>query len=195
MQFTDNYKKHTSENLVQRFLLNNFFNTLIQEVRALSPKMVLDVGCGEGFTLERLRKEGIGEKFEGVDSLDRAIEVGKKIHPQLQIKKGNIYNLLYKDNTFDLVICSEVLEHIENPGQGLLELVRVSKKYCILSVPNEPWFMLGNFLRGKNFSRFGNDIEHIQHWTSWGFQKFVSKKLSIVNVRKPLPWTFVVAKK
>lgn len=195
MQTTDNYRKHKSSSTLQQKLLNNFEDNLIREVKNLNPSSILDVGCGEGFTLEKLRERNIGEHLEGVDYLDLAIKLGKKEHPQLKLKTGSIYDLDYKDNSFDVVICSEVLEHIDDPAKGLAELVRVSKKYCVLSVPNEPIFMMGNLLRGKNVSRFGNDIEHINHWTFWQFRKFVGTKLEVIKEIHPLPWTLIVAKK
>jgi ubiquinone/menaquinone biosynthesis C-methylase UbiE len=198
---TDNYKKHSVKSslwqlkFLQKSLINNYFNTLIKQVEPLKPKTVLDVGCGEGFTLKELYDHRIGDKLEGVDFLDTAIEIGKKIHPQLYLKQGNIYDLPYKTNSFDVVLCTEVLEHLKEPEKALKELKRVSKKYCILSVPNEPLFMLGNFMRGKNLSRFGNDIEHIQHWTGLGIKSFVAKEFEVVSVHYPLPWTLLVAKK
>jgi 2-polyprenyl-3-methyl-5-hydroxy-6-metoxy-1,4-benzoquinol methylase len=195
MHTTDNYRKHKSSSKLQQRLLDNFNKTLVGEVKALKPISVLDVGCGEGFTLERLRKAKIGKHLEGVDYLDLAIKLGKKEHPNLILKKGSIYDLKYKANSFDVVICSEVLEHVEDPQKGLEELVRVSKKYVVLSVPNEPFFMLGNLVRGKNVTRFGNDIEHINHWTFWQFKKFVSKKLKIKKMLNPIPWTFIIAEK
>jgi len=195
MKTTDNYRKHKSSSSLQQKLLNNFEETLIKEIRELNPKSILDVGCGEGFTLEKLRERNIGDQLEGVDFLDLAIELGKKEHPKLNLKTGSIYDLDYKDNSFDVVICSEVLEHIDDPAKGLKELVRVSKKYCVLSVPNEPIFMLGNLLRGKNISRFGNDIEHINHWTFWQFNTFVRTKLEVKKELHPLPWTLIIGKK
>ncbi|MDQ5900971.1 MAG: hypothetical protein QG600_549 [Patescibacteria group bacterium] len=192
---TDNYRKHTTSSSLQKKLLAKFNAALLEEAKKLSPESILDVGCGEGFTLEMLRENNVGKNLEGVDFLDRAIELGKKEHPKLTLKQGSIFDLKYKDNSFDLVICSEVLEHIENPEEGLKELVRVSKKYCLLSVPNEPFFMLGNLARGKNISRLGNDIEHINHWAFWQFKGFVGKYLSIKTVRLPIPWTLIVAEK
>jgi 2-polyprenyl-3-methyl-5-hydroxy-6-metoxy-1,4-benzoquinol methylase len=195
MQSTDNYKKHTTGSSLQKLLIDNFYATLFRQVGKLRPESILDVGCGEGFTLQKLMDRGIGKRLEGIEYLDRAIEIGNKIHPELTLKQGNIYDLPYKDNEFDLVLCTEVLEHLEEPEKALKELKRVAKRYCIISVPNEPLFMLGNFLRGKNLARWGNDIEHIQHWTSNQMKKFVGRELKITSVLRPLPWTLIVAEK
>ncbi len=192
---TDNYRKHTHRNPIQRYLIDNFYKAFFEEIRKKKPKTILDVGCGEGFTLERLHQQGIGEKLEGVDFLKTAIEIGKKQYPHLTLKEGTIYDLPYKDNSFDLVICSEVLEHLEDPEKALSELERVTKKHIVLSVPNEPWFMIANFLRGKNWSRWGNDIEHINHWSTNGFVKFVETKFRVLSVRRPFAWTLLVAQK
>ena len=136
-----------------------------------------------------------GKKLEGVDYLDTAIQIGRKIYPQFTLKQGNIYALPYKDNSFDLLICSEVLEHLEHPEEALKELHRVTKKYVIFSVPNEPWFMASNFLRGKNWSRLGNDIEHINHWTSFSFARFIQSEFKVRMLRKPFPCTIIIAEK
>jgi ubiquinone/menaquinone biosynthesis C-methylase UbiE len=192
---TTNLKKHTTKNPISRFFLENFTKTLLSEVKEINPKSILDVGAGEGFTLQKLKDYHIGEKLEGIEYMDEAIQFAKELHPQVVIKKGDIYKLPYKDNSFDLVICSEVLEHLEDPGKGLEELKRVSKRYCLLSVPNEPFFTIQRFLRGKNVFKLGDHPEHIQHWSSNSFEKFVSSKLKIKTVKTPLPWTFILTEK
>lgn len=192
---TDNFKKHTTTKVLQKFLINRFFNTLLGELTLIKPATILDVGCGEGFTLERLRKAGIGEKTIGVDFLDRAIKIGKEVHPHLDLRQGNVYHLDFPDNSFDYVMCLEVLEHLEHPEKALAELHRVAKKGCVISVPREPLFRLANFARGKNLSRWGNDIEHIQHWSSGGIAKLVGTYFKVDQIRKPFPWTIIVGKK
>ncbi len=197
MQTTDNFRKHTSKNPLQKFLINNFYKSLLSAVRNLKIDSVLDVGCGEGFALQKLYQSRIGKRLEGIDFQKEAIELGRKIHPHLNLETGNIYNLSFKDNSFDLVMATEVLEHLEEPRKGLKELIRVSKKYLLLSVPNEPFFMMANFLRGKNWSRFGNDPEHIKHWTSRGFQEFIihNSELRILKVKHPFPWILLLVEK
>jgi 2-polyprenyl-3-methyl-5-hydroxy-6-metoxy-1,4-benzoquinol methylase len=197
MKQTDNYKKHTHRNPIQRLLLWNFFRNFLNLTAAKKVDSILDVGCGEGFTLNRLREKGIGKTLEGVEYSKAAIELGYKMYPDTKIKQGNIYQLPYKDNAFDLVLCTEVLEHLDDPQKGLKELVRVSKKYLVISVPNEPFFMFAQLVRGKNWSRFGNDIEHINHWTMFGFPQFVKKNpnVKILAKRFPFAWTMLMLEK
>lgn len=188
---TTNFEKHTSKNPLKQFFFKRFEDDLISLIAPLNPKKVLDAGCGEGFTLSRFYELKIGESLEGIDySLD-AIKLGKQVHPHLNIKRGDIYNLVYKDNSFDLVICMEVLEHLENPARALKEIERVSSKYVLLTVPNEPWFTL------FNYTRWGQDIGHINKWSNPSFEKFIihHSLLVIKEVRNPFPWTMILAKK
>ena len=197
MKQTDNYKKHTHRNPIQRLLLWNFFRNLVNLTKAKTVDSILDVGCGEGFTLNRLREKGIGKKLEGLEYSKDAIALGRETYPDIKISQGSIYKLPYKDNAFDLVLCTEVLEHLDKPQDALKELVRVSKKYLVISVPNEPFFMFAQLVRGRNWSRFGNDIEHINHWTMFGFPQFVKKnsKVKILARRFHFAWTMLLLEK
>lgn len=192
-----NLKKHKTKDPISRFFLDNFLITLVAVIKPLAIKTILDVGSGEGFTLDRLQKEGIGERLEGVDSVKKALIAGKQLHPTLNLKEGNIYNLRYKDNSFDLVICTEVLEHLATPRKGLKELIRVSKRYILLTVPNEPWFTFSRIIRFKNLLRFGAHPEHIQTWSVKGFEDFIMKEKGVQMRKKrlPFPWTMVLLEK
>ncbi len=196
MPETTNYKKHANTNPIQKMLIGNFYNTFYKMVKPLRANSILDVGCGEGFTLKKLEEKKIGKMNEGIDYSSDAIKIGKKIYPELNLKKGDVYKLDYKDNSFDLSICTEVLEHLENPTKAVEEIRRVTSKYIVFSVPNEPFFILANLLRGKYLKSFGNHPEHINHWTAKGFESFLKKQgLVIVKSRHPFAWSLVLAKK
>lgn len=203
MNKTTNLEKHTTKNPIGRFFLNNFLSTVVDVVKPLNPQSILDVGCGEGFTLFRLEKEKIGEKLEGIDAVGEAIDIGKKLHPNLTLKTGDVYNLRYEDDSFDVVLCTEVLEHLEFPRKALKELIRVSQKYVLITVPNEPFFTWQRILRGKNILKLGAHPEHIQHWSAEGFEKFVKREKSlpagrqvkITAKRHPFPWTMLLLRK
>lgn len=192
---TTNLSKHTTKNPISLFFLNNFKLLTLEQAKQLHPKSVLDVGAGEGFMLELFRVNKIAKKLEGLEYSDKAINFGKELHPKVKIKKGDIYKLPYKDNSFDLVMCTEVLEHLENPKKALKELKRVTKKYLLLSVPNEPLFTIQRVIRGQNILHLGAHPEHIQHWTPGAFQKLVASICTVIEVKTPLPWTMVIAKR
>lgn len=193
---TTNYSKHINSNPVQKKLIDNFYNQVYRLLKPFKLDSILDVGCGEGITLSKFEKEGIGKKLFGIDYSDDALKIGKKIYPHLNLKKGNIYNIKEKDNSFDLVMATEVLEHLDDPEGALKELIRVSKKYVMLSVPNEPFFIGANLLRGKYLKGFGNHPEHINHWTFLSFRKFLKRNgLKIVAQKHPFAWTLILASK
>jgi 2-polyprenyl-3-methyl-5-hydroxy-6-metoxy-1,4-benzoquinol methylase len=196
MAETTNFKKHKTKNPAGKFFVNRFLNTVISTIRPLQIDKILDAGCGEGFTLNRLQNEKIGKVYEGIDNLEDAITLGHELYPKLKLKKGDIYHLPYAENEFDLVICTEVLEHLENPKKALKELIRVSNKYVLLSVPNEPFFTIQRIGRLQNILRLGAHPEHIQHWTAPGFLKFVKiRGVKIIARKFPTPWTMVLLKK
>jgi ubiquinone/menaquinone biosynthesis C-methylase UbiE len=196
MELTTNYKKHTSSNLIQRFLLARFNQRLVECVRVANPNNILDAGCGEGFTMTLLTEAGIQAAMTGIDFSDEAIAIARTTAPDLAISKASIYELPFKKSSFDLVICSEVLEHLENPDTAIAEITRVSKKYVLVSVPNEPYFQIANFLRGKYPRTFGNHPEHINHWSSDAIVSRLKKSgLSIVRVYRPFAWTLILSHK
>lgn len=196
MPETTNYKKHKNPNPVQQILINNFYRELFKILKPYKSNSILDVGCGEGFTLKKLEEKRIGKNNEGIDFSEDAIRLGNEIYPQLKLAIGDVYDLKFKDNSFDVAVCTEVLEHLEDPVKAVSEIKRVTKKYIVFSVPNEPFFIMANFLRGKYLKNFGNHPEHINHWTARGFESFLKKQgLSIVKSRHPFAWTLVLAKK
>lgn len=186
-----NYKKYSNKNPFVHIVVSNFLNDMKQLLNGANVNSVLDVGCGEGFVINCLNLPAI----TGVDISKNALKVAKDKNQNCNLCTGSVYDLSFKKNSFDLVIATEVLEHLKNPDSALQEIRRVSKNYCIFSVPNEPYFRTMNFLRGKNLTRFGNDIEHVQNWSSGEFVRLIETYFDIVEVRKPFPWTMILCKK
>lgn len=129
--------------------LANYYRALIIKMY-LKPKKCLDVGCGTGKLVYFLRKFGI--EAYGVDVSKYAIEkADKTIKPYL--KGGDITNISYNDNTFDLVVSFDVLEHLERPKlrKALDESIRVSKKWILHKIYTyeNKWI---SFLHLKDFS-------------------------------------------
>jgi ubiquinone/menaquinone biosynthesis C-methylase UbiE len=117
-------------------------NFILKEVIKAKPKKVLDGGCGYGIQSMILAERGIN-----VYSLDlekkriEFIEAKKNEYPKISHIKTKIGSLTdkipYEDESFDVVICSEVIEHIKNDRTAITELSRVLRKggKLIITVP------------------------------------------------------------
>jgi len=193
---TSNLIKYQSSNPFQRYFITNFLRSITRIVETIQVHSVLDAGCGEGFVLSKFQHFNIGNVHIGIDTNKTAVALGHRLFPTLHIRQGSVYNTLFHDDSFDIVVCTEVLEHVRYPHKALNELVRVSGKYVLVSVPHEPWFCLANFLRGKYLFRFGNNPEHKHHWSKNSFIRLLqSHKLKILHIVLPFPWILVLAKK
>lgn len=84
---------------------------------------------------------------------------------------------------------------MEEPEKALREVLRISRKYILVSVPNEPIWRVLNMARGKYLKYFGNTPGHIQHWTPWTFRNFIARHANIIAVKHPFPWTMILAEK
>ena len=109
--------------------------------------VMLDLGCGEGRHIFGIMQAFPNMQCVGLDpnldSLDKSLE-GLDFFKSLSNKKtsflsGSAYELPFSDNTFDLVICSEVLEHLHEYINALEEISRVLKPggKFLASVPSE----------------------------------------------------------
>ena len=186
-------KYHDSSFLV-RYANSRFFQTIDNFVRSITPKKILDIGCGEGIVLGQLRASH-PVPVTGIDLDPARINLAKSQFGDLPFALGNANELPYKDNSFDLVLMLEVLEHVGLPDIVLREAHRVTSRYLLASVPNEPWWRIGNLARLKYIRDLGNTPEHINHWSVRSFKNFISGCFTVVKVETPVLWTFILAEK
>jgi hypothetical protein len=81
-----------------------------------------------------------------------------------------------------------VLEHLNQPRAAAEELRRVARRAVVLSVPYEPYFRIGNVLRGNHLSRLGDHPEHVQHWNLRSFGTFLAASFRDVRLIEAFPW-------
>jgi 2-polyprenyl-3-methyl-5-hydroxy-6-metoxy-1,4-benzoquinol methylase len=186
------HRKYTNRNLINRYLISNFFNKVGFLLSNISFESVLDVGCGEGILLLHIREHLFGKRVFATDIGPIEIETAKKNIPFANCIVGSIYKLPFVNREFDLVICTEVLEHLNAPSLALQEIRRVTARYCILSVPNEPVWRFLNIARGAYITNLGDTPAHVNHWRSMSFQQYVSDYFQIIKVIRPLPWTLLL---
>ncbi len=114
--------------------------TIFDWVMPADEDVILDIPCGRGFYLNMIRYVSkchlVGAELDGDVIRKAQANVGHL--PDIQLNQANIYALPYPDNTFDAVILSEILEHIDDDVAGLREVYRVLKPNGVvaITVPN-----------------------------------------------------------
>ena len=98
----------------------------IHEIISLNHQKVLEVGIGNGFVFKYLK----GKKINVI-----TLDIDRRLNPDIV---GNILNIPFEGNFFNVVACYEVLEHLPYTIflKALSELYRVSNSHVILSLPD-----------------------------------------------------------
>ncbi|MEE4193716.1 MAG: class I SAM-dependent methyltransferase [Anaerolineae bacterium] len=178
--------------------LGSFFQ-LLEDMRS-SPAAVVEVGCGEGEILKHLRSRFPAADISATDLSPAVLAQAAQTNPDagIDFTLQNAEQLdQYSDTQFDLVVCLEVLEHLENPQKGLQELIRISRRDILVSVPNEPIWRILNMLRGKYWKHLGNTPGHLNHWSRTSFRKFLQSQsgAKLVQQKYPFPWQMIWLRK
>lgn len=194
----NHYNKYSTKNPIARRLMRGFSDSLSALVSKAAPETIHEVGCGEGYWTLAWHQQGM--QVKGSDFSEQVIALAKEnaaeqgLPPSL-FSCRSIYELAEGADSADLIVCCEVLEHLDDPEAGLAALRRVVTRNIILSVPREPLWCALNLARGKYWSSLGNTPGHIQHWSSRAFVELVQKYFELQEIRRPLPWTMVLCKK
>lgn len=185
--------KYGSSNPVVRRLLDRWTKRLRQIAGPLKGTVV-DVGIGEGLCLARLLPDAgdLDARVVGVEYRHDKARVASKLDG-VAVTVGDAGTLPFADGTADLVLCIEVLEHLPAVAPAVAELARICGGRCVVSVPWEPWFRLGNFARGKNLGRLGNDPEHLGAFTPRRLRRTLEASFSEVEVTPVFPWLIASA--
>lgn len=192
----NHYPKYQTRNPVARWLVNGFLESFCELSRQTKARDVLEVGCGEGHLSAILARDG--RRVRGVDISPSVIEQARS-NPDnraygAQFEVASVYDLSAERDSAELVVCCEVLEHLENPEAALAVLARVASPYLLVSVPREPVWRALNMARGRYIADLGNTPGHLQHWSHSGFLEMLSRFVEISEVRAPVPWTMALCR-
>jgi SAM-dependent methyltransferase len=114
---------------------------IMKIVRKTSFDSFLDVGCAEGLFLKLLSKNSrTRSSGSGLDLAKNYLFKATVVSPKTLLVQGDARQLPFKNDIFDLVLCSEVLEHVLNPKSVFKELVRVSRRYIVVTLAGENLF-------------------------------------------------------
>lgn len=99
----------------------------------ISRRSILDAGCGTGGLAALLQAAGF--EVTGVDADAQSLAWGRQHARLTKALSADITALPFPDNSFDLCVCSEVIEHVADDVTAVQELLRVSRGPVILTVP------------------------------------------------------------
>lgn len=179
---------YTSKNPLVKFMMIKRLNLIAKAIPSGKGLKILDAGCGEGHLIERLNYKNNKNLYYGIDITKIALKKAKKRCPYARLKMMDLKKINFHEEYFDIIICTEVIEHIPEYKIVIEELKRVLKKegYLILTFPNETITTIFRFLVGRK------PIKVPDHFNSFNPNKIKSlvkmKLVSQVNLPFNLPF-------
>jgi SAM-dependent methyltransferase len=158
----------------------------------LKGECILDAGCGEGITLEKLVALFPAGNILGIDTEPENISICKQ--HSLPAREGSVYALPFADNTFDSILFSEVIEHLNDPDRALREIHRVLRPggRVVIIFPNDFMFAVARLLMGMVREAF-YDPGHVRQWTPRSIREAFLRTGLIAEGGRSLPflsWPF-----
>lgn len=169
----------------ERYIMNRYIITF-QIMKALAHikfETFLDVGGAEGYKAA-LVKTLFGAKVKSCDLSSEACKRAKEIYC-IDGEPVDIHRLPFDDNQFDVVLCSETLEHVTDIKTATYELIRVSKNALIITVPHEPKEVIEKNIKEKIPHAHIHSLEPTSfNFTKNHVQKIITKKIlhPILNI-------------
>lgn len=161
---------HIGRYMITRSLLDNLARYKFSEV--------MDISAAEGYTSNIIKKL-FGAKVRTTDLAESVCKVAHKIFG-LDAQVADILDLPFKDNEFEVVICSETLEHVPNWEKGLDELIRITEKLLIVTVPHDT-------LEFVEYNRAHVPGGHINHFEDTSFDFLIDRGLKFYIEKSSCP--------
>lgn len=151
------YNKEYFDTFEERMRYTPRIFTITKAVNRYKPKTVLDVGCGIGMLVKKLRQMQID-----AIGIDYSPDAGKDIPKYFQV--ADIKNIPYPDNSFDMVLCTGVFEHIkeEDIDKAYSEMKRVGGRIlATICFKKSNYFTMKN---GKRSPEYHITIKPKEWW-------------------------------
>lgn len=191
----DYYQEGYRHNIFQRIWHKNKLDQVLSCIKQDLVGKILDVGCASGWFLSEISKKRSNLSCFGIDPYKKAIDFGSKKYKSLCLQNADAHNLPFPDNYFDLIICTEVLEHVENPITILSEIKRVLKKngQAIIEMDTgnklfqTVWKIWTKHFVGKVWKG-----AHLQHFTYIKLKNMIKKNGFVISEEKTFNLTMAV---
>ncbi len=111
-----------------QFWMKGFQQPILKEFTAVQKGTVLDIGCGTGELLQQLQQLNSRLELHGLDlSKEMLARAKEKLPSSIKLREGDVINIPFDDNTFDVVVSTEAFHHYPNQHKAMQEITRVAK--------------------------------------------------------------------
>lgn len=148
---------------------------ILQLMAELSFDSVLDVGCGNGETLRAIAERFPNARLSGVDLSPSVVQQNQAAWPEVDFAPLDLGEAALP-RSFDLVVCTEVVEHVQDADRALQHLRRMCERHLILTVPAGPVFPIDrgvghvrHFQRDELCARLARAGFRVERAWRWGF--------------------------
>jgi len=133
------YDNAIKKNLLQKFWHSRRFVQAKKYLKTIDARQILDVGCNSGTFTKQIYNVLPESKIYGIDISQNAISYAEQKYKNISFSVAWAEKLPFKENSFDLATCFEVLEHVDEPDKIIREMLRVLRKKgnMIIIVPTE----------------------------------------------------------
>jgi len=136
---------------------------------------IIDIGCGEGITLEKLINRYPGKSISGIDIMPENVSVCRQHN--LPVSPGSVYDMRLEEGSVDLCILSEVIEHLDDAELALDNIRRILKSGgdILIVFPNDTMFKITRLLFLKFKEAFA-ESGHVRQYTPQNLKGILEKK-------------------
>ncbi len=137
-------KGYSEPGLINRYIITCQIMKALSHIKFDS---LIDIGGAEGYKAW-IAKQLFGVNVKNSDLSEEACKRAEEIF-HIESIPADIHELPFKDNEFDVVLCSETLEHSLDLHKAVRELLRVAGKAVVITVPHEPGEVIGQIKKEK----------------------------------------------
>ena len=136
-------------------------------------RTLVDIGCGEGITLEKIHRLFPDRRVSGVDILSENIDICRR--HECNVEQGDVYDLPFTAESVDCVLFMEVIEHLKHPEIAIQEIHRVLVPggRLVIVFPNDRFFKIARILTLR-FREAAYDPGHLRQWTPHDMRNFLN---------------------
>ena len=183
-QVFDSYSNYNLERLLGKKPEKESSKAVVELIKSETKNgdNIIEVGSSVGHLMRTLDKLNKNISYSGIDIDEFAISKGNEISKSTKFKNidfrglqiGKVDNIPFPDDSFDISICLNVLEHVNNPIPGIKELIRTTKRLIIIrTLVSDQTFIVKE---SRNLEHLSLGYQHLQ---------LPSPKNEIDNVGEP----------